>query len=481
MKNTSIKYQKDLVKFLKIYISNNNLKTLLNSSKYDFSQSFVKGIIGVLGKSDNFNNFTKDLYAKKIKKQYSFETLEEKEIAEIYLSRYDLQSNLKISKKFKYFFKLTIYKILIFIITLFKKSLSKKKLKPFKSIAIYIFCNSDSLRAKKIKYKKYKNIYFNKFYFFKKIINLEFNKNYFFIDNFLPNNYLYIYKMWISFFLIQQSIINIKPKLIISFEGDHYDHENISLLSQDMKFKAVTIQAAADLEGFNKAGFHNMGYSQLLVWGDYYKKIYRKDNLNLKTRTVGNYFIEKKKKNSKKYIGVILQRKSYLTSDKEFDAFKLLVKWLCNNYEDKIIIRKHPLDLKDDYGINNLIDSKKIILHNPHKTLIGETLNQCSFIVTKFSSTVVEAASIGVIPIMFNEFPEYEKKIVSLKRYNPSLICSSIEKMKLTIKILYNDEIKAKKIKKDLIIKFKTHIKYNGKVSLKKVNLVIEYLLKKKD
>ena len=478
MNTQSVQFKKDLLRSLKIYIENNELKSFLTSDKYNFVGPFSKALANVIAESKNFYIFRKDLYEKKMKKKYSFETIEEKEIAEIFLKQYNLNSYLETSNKYKYFFKLLSYKVIILLITLLKKLLTHKKLESPQNIAFYLINTSDILRAKKIRYKNLKNIYFDKFYFFKKIFNLSFNKNFFFIDTFKSNKYLYIYKTWVSFFLIQQSIINIRPKLIISFEGDHYDHENIYLVAKSLKIKALCIQSATDLEKFQKVGFHNINQSKLLVWSKYYKNIYKKISPNLQTKVVGNYFI-KKKKNSKKYIGIILQLKANDVSHKKFEEFKLLINWLCLNYKKKIIIRRHPYDINDDYDLKNLIDLKNIIIHDPNKILIGETLNLCSFIITKHSSAIVEAASIGVIPIIFAPM-KLEKSIEALGSYDTPLIHTSINKMKTTINKLYDDEKKANKIKKDLISNFKNYINYSGNESLRRVNAEIAKLINTK-
>ena len=51
----------------------------------------------------------------------------------------------------------------------------------------------------------------------------------------------------------------------------------------------------------------------------------------------------------------------------------------------------------------------EIIIHHPRKVPMGKTLNECLASFVKYSSTVVEAASIGVIPVILDSSLKFEK------------------------------------------------------------------------
>ena len=93
---------------------------------------------------------------------------------------------------------------------------------------------------------------------------------------------------------------------------------------------------------------------------------------------------------------------------------------------------------------------------------MGKTLNECSIVFVKYSSTVVEAASIGVIPVILDSSLKFEKKIDELN-YDPPLISRSIDQIKKTITILYNNNKKRGHISKKISNKFRNHINYFGK------------------
>ena len=150
-----------------------------------------------------------------------------------------------------------------------------------------------------------------------------------------------------------------------------------------MGFSSICIQSATDIENFKKAGFHNMQQTKYLVWGEYYKKLFKKISPKLNTVVVGNFLIDKKLDKKKKNIGIILQLRNSKVPKKLLDDFKELIKWLSIYYQANIIIRPHPRDREDYYNLNELIKDRNITIHHPDNYTIGQTLRKCSIIIAK--------------------------------------------------------------------------------------------------
>ena len=83
---------------------------------------------------------------------------------------------------------------------------------------------------------------FTKFLIFKKFTHFFTKQKNFFIKTYLDNDYLEIHKLWLNFFILQKSITKIKPKTIVSFEGDAWDHDMLYLLSKKIGFFIQSIQ-----------------------------------------------------------------------------------------------------------------------------------------------------------------------------------------------------------------------------------------------
>ena len=472
MQNLSTRFEKDLIYSINIFTNSKNLKPLLNIHEYNFSNSYTKALVAIISSSHLFLNFTNDLYLNKLNKKYYFNSVEEKEIAKILLKKYKLKS--QVFLKFKNFYKikilfsyLTIH-LLIFINKIISSS-GKLKLKDF------VFYVNQKKQIKQIKklFPNKNDIYISRFYFFKKLHEIFQRRNNYFITSFKKNNYLYFQRIFINFFFIQLSVIIKKPKIILFFEGDDYKFELLNLLSKKLEFKTICIQNATDIEEFTKAGFHNMNHYKYYTWGNVYSDLFNKISPNVKTKVVGNFLIDNKSK-KKEYIGIILQKKNNKVSEKLNKNFLKFINWLVENYEKNIIIRPHPLDHKNFYNIEEITKNKKIVIHNPIDFSIGETLSKCKIIVTIYSSTIVEAASLGVIPLIFNDFAKFEKSVSKLKKFNPSLITGSFENAKKIIILLEKDQHKFDLIKKKLLINFRQHINYFGKNALKIIKKDIE-------
>tara|TARA_Y100000294_G_scaffold177993_1_gene206222 strand:- start:1017 stop:2453 length:1437 start_codon:yes stop_codon:yes gene_type:complete len=474
----SIKFEKDLLYSLKILSSDKKLKNILNESEYNFTNCFIKGLIGSLSASREFEIFISDLYSRKLKKKYFFNSLEEMEVAKILLKKYKLKTSLGFQNKIKYFIYLFIFKIILKLLICLNKILDKKSNIHLKNIYFYIINLRNIKVAEKIGATR-KNT-FNKFLIFKNILNLFSKKQNFFLKKYVNNKFLSIQRMWLNFYLIQSSVLILKPKMILSFEGDAWDHEMLYLLSKKIGFKSLCIQTATDLETFQKAGFHNLRHTKLLVWGKHYKNIYSKISSGQSIKIVGDILLdEKTKSKDKKYIGVLLQKKNNKISEKNLEKFKYLVKWLFKEFNGKIIIRPHPADKDDYYNLQSLISNNDAIIHNPNEVSIGTTLNECSMVFAKYSSTIVEAASVGVIPVILDTSLKFEAKIEDLRKYNPILISNSVEQIKKSITILQNNGKKREFIKKKIISNFKNHINYFGKDSLKLIKSEIMNEFKK--
>ena len=104
MTDFSIRFEKDLLSCLKILVSKKKYKKILKQDDYDFSNCFVKGYISLLSGSKEFLLFIKDLYSKKLLKKYYFSSVDEIEIAEIFLKKYKLKTSLFFKNKFIYYF-----------------------------------------------------------------------------------------------------------------------------------------------------------------------------------------------------------------------------------------------------------------------------------------------------------------------------------------------------------------------------------------
>ena len=468
-------YEKDSLNFINIYANSLFLSKFLKIESYDFREAFIKSCIGHLGGSKRFIDFSRDFYTKKLKKNYFFHSQEEIDIGKLFIRSINKKNiNFALKKKFNYKIKVYFFSSIIFLINCVKFFIKNKKETPkFKSEAFYISQESDKTRANHIYKKKHlSKINFNKFFLNK----FKLDKNFFFLNNyhFSKSKHLLVLKLLVSFFLIQQEIFFQKIRTIVLFEGDHSDHEIIFLITKAFNIKSICLQTGAELNILPKAGFHNINHSKYLVWGVYYKKFFKKTSPNLKTIIVGDYLLnnELKKRHNKKKIGIFLQTKNAHLNTKEMKEFQNFVNWLILNFKKDILIRVHPGDTDDDFDI--LKYKNELEIDDPKKIKLGESLSKCSIMVCYYSSTIITALSMGVIPIIFDKNFVFEKNLQSLNKNKVKIISSDFEILKKAIYKINSDQNYSRLLSAKLKKQFKSHIKYKGKKSLLKIKLIIK-------
>ena len=59
----------------------------------------------------------------------------------------------------------------------------------------------------------------------------------------------------VKFFSYTKINYNVETKIIVSFEGDAWDHEMLYLLSKKIGFKSIMVQTSTDLEVIQKLVF----------------------------------------------------------------------------------------------------------------------------------------------------------------------------------------------------------------------------------
>jgi hypothetical protein len=476
--NIQGQYEKDILNLVNVYLNSPFLINDLKIDSYDLRESFAKACIAHLGNSKKFLNFINDFYSNNLKESYSFLTKEEVDLAYLFTKKIKKKITFLLEFKLNYLVKIIIFKFIIIFINFIKFFIRTKKNNPkFLGVGFYVAKNSDKFRADKIYSKKYlRDKYLKKFNFLNFISNkYNFDKRFFFFKKyyFTKSKHLIVYKVLISFFLIQQEILSKKKSVVISFEGDHYDHEIIFCLSKIFKIKSICIQSATDLNIFPKACFHNIHQNKYLVWGKHYVKIFKNISPNLKTVVVGNYLLDINFNNkTRNKIGIFLKQKNDYLNNDEILEFENFVNWLIFNFKKNILIRPHPSDTRDDFDILKYRNAVEI--DNPNKITVGETLKKCSFIVACNSSVIIEALSMGIVPIIFNKSIIFEKNIHHLSKSNFKIISSNIQDLKTRVVKLLSDNNYSNTLSVKLKKKFKNYINFHGNVSLNKIRQTID-------
>ena len=257
----------------------------------------------------------------------------------------------------------------------------------------------------KILNKKYNFIYYNNFYNILLSQKLKFKnvKKTNLEKKLLKSDLEAIYVIVIIKKLISNYLDKIKPKAIISVEGDSLEHSIIAYISKN-KYETLCFQWGSFIINDIKNGYKYMYQDKKFVWGPYYKKKFQEFNNDTKFIVAGNSLIKQNFNSSKKDIVFLLNPKTPYIHDRTNKYLLHLVKW-SNKFKDKnIIIRFHPSASEIEINQYKLNLKKYNYVYHRHEyySLEDSLVNACMVISIR-SSALIEATRSGVIPIILND------------------------------------------------------------------------------
>ena len=440
------KNSKKKIKFIDQIIWNNCEELFDKSFKhkikddYNFYKSSFCKIMTI--KLVNSNTFLELLLEKKdSKKIFYFRRNDEFLVSKLYAEK----KNINV-RKYKFNYTILIYKVIQFFSSYitFKNNYKKKNILFIRSRSkyqrIFDMCT-------KILNKKYNFIYYNNLYNvllsqelkFKNIKRTNLEKK------LLTSGLEAIYAIIIIKKLISDYLDKIKPKAIISVEGDSLENSIIAYTSKS-KYETLCFQWGSFTKKNDiKNGFKYMYQDKKFVWGPYYKKKFQKFNNDTKFIVAGNSLIKQNFKSTKKDIVFLLNPKTPYIHDRTNKYLLHLVKW-SNKFKDKnIIIRFHPSESEIEINQYKLNLKKYNYIYHRHEyySLEDSLVNACMVISIR-SSALIEATRSGVIPIILNDSkPDLEEFFSDIKKIG---LCSNniniIKKCMDKILLEKNDKLK---------------------------------------
>jgi len=210
-----------------------------------------------------------------------------------------------------------------------------------------------------------------------------------------------------------------KPRCVVVAEGnaplDALTSEACRLLS----IPIICIQQG--WAPFVHNGFRNMSFTKMLVWGKGFAELLQPYNPCQKFVAVGNHVLQHlavtmHEKSEKKIAGVsfFVQSPCVLLSESRFFEFLNLIEWTAITFPSTpVLVRAHPnYPLPDEFE-QRFARCKNIRLMHPKTHQLADVLAASRVAVAVFSSTILEAISVGVLPIVCN--------LSSLPRYSPDI------------------------------------------------------------
>jgi hypothetical protein len=435
-----------------------------------YKSSFCKVMTIKLGNSKTFLELLKE--KKNSKKIFYFRRNDEFQVSKLYAEKKNI-----VVKKYKLNYSILIYKIVNFFLeNLTYENNYKKNTILFvrnrtKYQKIFDMCASTMN-------KKYNFIYYNNILKILTSHKLKFQakKKTDLEKKLLISNLEGIYGILIIKKLLNNYLSEIKPKAIISVEGDSLEHSVMAYISKN-KYKTYCFQWGSFVKKNDiKNGFKYMYQDKKFVWGPYYKKKFQEINSDTNFIVAGNSLIKENYNSKKKDIVFLLNPNTPYIDDKTNKDFLHLVKWSKKFKDKNVIIRFHPSDNEIKINRYKLNLKRYNYLYHEHKyySLEDSLINACVVISIR-SSALIEATRSGVIPIILNDSePDLEEFFDDIKKIG---LCSNniktIKKCMDSILLEKNDKLK---------INFQKKIKNIGKkyitnISQKSLNIIKKELI----
>jgi hypothetical protein len=445
-----------------------DIEKIIHLFQGKLNKSFNKKIINAYSKylnvkllnSKNFLKLHEDFHNNNLKDIYFFENFELLLLSKIFCKIKKIKSDVKISY-LKYVFNILshISKILYWIIVI-KTILQTNKVKKKN---YFYFENIKNETQKKYKSLiKLNALTIDRFFLYRKcnIHILKIFKN----TKYNIFKYIYYFEIELKFEIYSSSLKKLKPKKIFFIEGDSSDQDLISIISIYLNIDTYCFQWGSFIHKNIKYGFKNMSHKYFFTWGKNYSNELKKYNKKTKFISVGNPQIKRITPHNK--ILILLHPKTVFINSEENKKFDEFINSIINKFPEKIIIRNHPSS-EYKYQFNN----KKIVEHDSKQIPIVKSLNQSFCCVSIRSSAILEAARLGIIPIVFNRNHNIlEKNLLILKNINSKSLFfkDSSQAMRFLISIEKN-KILRNKFSKILIKKFKVVIRNIDKNSIKSI------------
>lgn len=203
-----------------------------------------------------------------------------------------------------------------------------------------------------------------------------------------------------------------QPRCVILAEGNAPDDEIIARACHANGIPVICVQ-----HGWSPivhAGFRNMSYTEMLVWGDGFADALRPHNPALQMTSVGNYMLADRPvvadATVPKGIVFFLQGKSVLIGEHTWAAFLTLIGTTAGKFPNLAIrVREHaayPLAIDERRELEHY---RNVEIHMAADLPLRDVL-ACSFAsVSIFSSTILESIAAGVPPLIanFTSLPSY--------------------------------------------------------------------------
>jgi hypothetical protein len=220
--------------------------------------------------------------------------------------------------------------------------------------------------------------------------------------------------MAIVFNAIYAALKDLRPDCVVVPEGNAPVNELVNRVAKSLSIPTLCIQ-----QGWSPVvhpGFRNMTFSGMCVWGDGFADLLAAGNPNQRFIATGNHIIACRRQRDdrdRNAVAFFLQ-KGRLISDSAWNHMLGLIVWTAREFPDtEVRVREHPsapLTESERATFDGLPNARLV---PPEQETLNNALVGCRVAVAMYSTTILEAAATGAVPLILN--------VNGFEHYNPNI------------------------------------------------------------
>lgn len=194
----------------------------------------------------------------------------------------------------------------------------------------------------------------------------------------------------------------LKNKKLIVIEGDLEAHHILGLLGAKNQFETYCLQWGFFGKTATKAGWRNMPFDKLLVWGDFFAENFKEYNPKLKVVACGHPSLRENEISQKTKVILFAVQKEFgehITTQDVLDFIHFAAKTATQMPEYKIIIRSHP-DFEIPENIKTEYEAITNISWHDYKNFsLNQSFDEAKYCVSISSTVSLESIAYGCYPV----------------------------------------------------------------------------------
>jgi len=203
---------------------------------------------------------------------------------------------------------------------------------------------------------------------------------------------------------LEETLRKTRPLVILLPEGNSPDDEVVNQVGKKLGIPVICLQ-----QGWSPIlhpGFCNLDYAAMLVWGSGFSGLLADANPRQKFIAVGNYVLTSDFRAAhEKPAGILFFHQDMdrgLGGRRGSDMVLDLAERIATARPDvPVYYRPHPL-VPLDAATCSRLEERRIVIQHPQTCSLAQALDQVSITVSIYSTTILESAASGSLPIIFN-------------------------------------------------------------------------------